>query len=60
MYLMKYGYMDTPHPHSKTANLLSQVNKKKKIIIIILVRIFEIYEIFLKFPFPFNIRRALV
>jgi len=24
MYLMKYGYMDTPHPNSKTANLLSQ------------------------------------
>ena len=41
MYLMKYGYMDTPHPHSKTANLLSQVNKKRKKII--LVRIFEIH-----------------
>jgi matrix metalloproteinase-14 (membrane-inserted) len=24
MYLMKYGYMDTPQPSSKTANLLSR------------------------------------
>jgi matrix metalloproteinase-14 (membrane-inserted) len=31
MYLMKYGYMDAPHPGSKSANLLSRDGLKEYI-----------------------------